>query len=301
MATYQYWMNALKGNFGAVHDGHPQPGFYKRKADKNGNWNAVAIWMEGDTALAVEAGKSVDANEIWTWVCEKPIAEEVYRQVERGEGWPDAIESLIGSNNPPADEAEADEVENACKAALEAAKQPVTNQTEADRLGNHRDRLAKLYKAKESERVAEKEPHLEAGRQVDAKFKPILAKVEDAGKAVKAVLTKWLVAEQARINAENLAKAKADEKARQAAIAANKPLPEQAPVVEMERPKAGTTGRASALRTFKSARIKDYAKALEAVANNQEIRDLVQTLADRAARADMALPGCEIISEQRAA
>lgn len=301
MATYQYWMAALKGNFGPVHDGHPQPGFYKKKADKNGNWNAVAIWMEGDTTLAVEAGKTVDANDIWTWVCEKPITEEVYRRVERGEDWPDAIESMIGDNNPPADEAEADEVENACKAALEAAKHPITNQTEADRLGNHRDRLAKLYTAKEKERKDEKEPHLEAGRQVDAKFKPILAKVEEAGKTVKATLTKWLVAEQARINAEAAAKAKADEAARQAAIAANKPPPEPAPVQEVARPKVGTSGRATALRTFKSARITDYAKALEAVANNQEIRELVQTLADRAARADMALPGCEIISEQRAA
>ena len=300
MATYQYWMDALKGNFGAVHDGHPQPGFYKIK-NKNGPWRPIAIWMEGETALAVDDGKSVDPNEIWTWVCQNPITEETYRRVERGEGWPDAIESMIGSNNPPVDEAEADEVENACKAALEAAKQPVTNQTEADRLGNYRDRLAKLYKAKENERVAEKEPHLEAGRQVDAKFKPILAKVEDAGKAVKAVLTKWLVAEQARINAENAAKEKADREAREAAAKANLPPPEAAPVAEIERPKAGTTGRASALRTFKSAKITDYAKALAAVAENTEIKALVQTLADRAARADIAMAGCEIISEQRAA
>lgn len=299
--SYAYWANALAGNFGPVHDGDPQPGFYKRKADKNGNWNAIAIWQDGDTMLAVEAGKTVDANDIWSWCCTKPITEEVYRRVEAGKGWPDAIETMIGSNNPPADEAEADEVENACKAALEAAKQPITNQTDADRLGNHRDRLAKLYKAKEGERVAEKEPHLEAGRQVDAKFKPILAKVEDAGKAVKAVLTKWLVAEQARINAENAAKARADEEARQAAIAANKPPPEALPAQEVERPKAGTSGRASALRTFKSAIITDYAKALAAVAENPEVKALVQTLADRAARADVALAGCEIHSEQRAA
>lgn len=301
MTTYKYWMDALKGNFGPVHDGHPQPGFYKKKADKNGNWNAVAIWMEGDNALAVEAGKTVDANDIWTWVCQKPITEEVYRRVESGGGWPDAIESLIGDNNPPTDEAEADEVENACKAALDAASKPVTSQTDADRLSNHKDRLTKLYKAKEAERTLEKKPHLEAGALVDAKFKPILAKVEETGKAVKAVLTKWLVAEQARINAETAAAAKAEEAARQAAIKADEPVPEPVKAVEPTRVKAGTAGRSIALRTFKSARIKDYAKALEAVANNQEIRDLVQTLADRAARADMELPGCEIVSEQRAA
>lgn len=300
MTTYKYWMDALNGNFGAVHDGHPQPGFYKRKADKNGNWNAVAIWMEGDNALAVEAGKSVDASDIWTWVCQKPITEDVYRRVERGEGWPDAIESMIGDNNPPAGEAAADEVENACKEALEAAKS-VTTQTEADKLGNHRDRLAKLWTTKDKERVAEKAPFLAAEREIDAKFKPILSKVEDAGKTVKAALTVWLKAEQARIDAENAAKAKAEREAREAAIAANKPPPEPAPVQEVARPKVGTSGRATALRTFKSAIITDYAKALAAVADNPEIKALVQTLADRAARADVALAGCEIHSEQRAA
>jgi hypothetical protein len=295
-ATYDYWTNALAGKFGAVHDGEPQPGFYRTKAGK-----AVAIWQDGDKMVAVEGGRSVDAADIWTWCCTWPVTEEAYRAVERGEGWPDAIETLIGSNNPPADEAEADEVENACKAALDAAAKPVTNQTEADKLGNHRDRLAKLYKAKEGERVAEKEPHLEAGRQVDAKFKPILAKVEDAGKAVKATLTKWLVAEQSRIDAENAAKAKAEREAREAAAAANLPPPEPAPVQEPEKPRAGTVGRASALRTFKSAVITDYAKALAAVANHAEVKELVQTLADRAARADIAMDGCEIKVEKRAA
>lgn len=301
MTTYAYWMDALKGNFGPVHDGHPQPGFYKKKADKNGNWNAVAIWMEGDTALAVEAGKTIDANDIWTWVCQKPIAEEVYRRVERGEGWPDAIESLIGDNNPPADEADADEVESACKAALDAASKPITSQTDADRLSNHKDRLAKLYKAKEAERTLEKKPHLEAGAFVDAKFRPVLTMIEETGKLVRAILTKWLNAEQARIDAESAAQAKADREAREAAEKANLPPPEPVAVVEPVRVKAGTAGRSVALHTYKSAIIKDYAKALAAVADNAEIKALVQTLADRAARADIALPGTEIKLEKRAA
>lgn len=304
MTTYKFWQDALAGKFGPVHDGHPQLGFFKRRhKNKAGeiSWTPVAIWSLDGVLHAVEGGKTVDPSEIWISCCQHPITEEVYRRVESGGGWPDAIESLIGDNNPPTDEAEADEVENACKAALEAAKQPITNQTEADRLGNHRDRLAKLYTTKEKERKDEKEPHLEAGRQVDAKFKPILAKVEDAGKIVKGVLTKWLVAEQNRINAENAAKEKADREAREAAAAANQPLPEPAPVQEVARPKVGTTGRATALRTFKSARVTDYAKALAYFAENSEVKELIQTLADRAARADIAVPGCEIHSEQRAA
>ena len=44
MTDYNYWQNALDGNFGPVHGGEPQCGFYKRKASKSGGFNAVAIW-----------------------------------------------------------------------------------------------------------------------------------------------------------------------------------------------------------------------------------------------------------------
>lgn len=299
--SYEFWQNALAGKFGAVHDGHPQPGFYKRRAGKNGPWNAVAIWESNRTMLAVEGGKPVDPAEIWTWVCSHPISEETYRRVERGDGWPDAIEEMIGSNNPPADEAAVDEVDSAIAAALLALGSPVEIQADCDRLANHRDRLAKLYKDREEKRKAEKQPHMDAAKAVDDRFNPILAKIKDAGDKLKRAITAWLLKEEERAKAEALAKLRAEEEARKAAAAANLPPPAPEPTPEIARPKAGTMGRATALRTFKSAVITDYAKALAHFAESAEVKALIQTLADRAARADLAVPGCEIKTERKAA
>lgn len=301
---YTYWRNALNGVFGPVHDGHAMPGFYKRRykaKDGTVTWTAVALWEDADGMHAIEAGKTVDPDTVWVSCCQKPITEEVYRRVERGEGWPDAIESLIGDNNPPADEAEADEVESAVKRAEAEAAKPITNQTDADRLSNHKERLTKLWSKKEAERKAEKEPHLEAGRAVDAKFNPLLDKIKAAGTKVAASLTTWLRAEQARIDAENAKQTEIDKKAREEAAKANLPPPEPVKAPEPVRVKAGTSGRAVSLRTYTSAEITDYPKTLAAVADSPKIKEVVQSLANAAATAGIPLPGTEIKKEQRAA
>jgi hypothetical protein len=305
MSEYQYWQDALNGNFGPVHDGHPQVGFYKRRASKNGSYNAIALWKEGDKVVAAEVkpDKSVsmvNADDIWTWICRAPITEEVYRRIERGDGWPDAIESMIGDNNPPKDEADKDEIQSAIDASLAVLEKPVLSQTDCDLLSNHRDRLSKLWTAQEKQRKEEKQPHLDAGKAVDDLFNPVLTKIKETGEKVKSAVTKWMVAEQKKAADLAAEQARKDEEARKAAIIKNEPIPEPVAAIEPFKPKAGTTGRSMALRTFKSAIITDYAKALAAVAENTEIKELVQSLADRAARADIALAGCEIKTEQRA-
>ena len=119
---YEYWQNALAGNFGPVHDGEPHCGFYEARNKKAGTRQACAIWRNADGLLtATQDGRPVDPNDVWTWICRTPIKEDVFRRVERGEGWPDAIEELIGHNNPPQAEAETDEVEAAVKSATTAA------------------------------------------------------------------------------------------------------------------------------------------------------------------------------------
>lgn len=301
--SYDYWQNALQGKFGAIHDGTPWPGFYRRRM-KGKPDEAVAIWQDGDAMLAVSNGAPVDANDIWTWICTSPITEDVYRAVaERGEPWPDAIEALIGRSNSPVDprEAEYDEINSAVDAALAALKEPVNDQAAADRLGNHRDRLSKLWKAQDEKRKTEKQPHMDAAKAVDEAYKPMLGRIEDAGAKIKAALTAFLLAEDRRRREEQAAEFKRQEEARKAAIAANEPPPAPAPLPEVERPKVGTAGRATALRTYRRAEITDYAAALKHFAENAEVREAVQALADRCARAQIEVPGCKIIEERKAA
>lgn len=284
MSDYSYWHDALKGKFGPMHDGSPQAGFYRRKV-KGGIDEPVAIWFEGDVALAVSGGKAIEADKIWTWVCRSPITEELYRTMaERSGSWPDAIEELIGSNNPPADEAAADVITSAIDAALAALKNPVASQSDCDKLANHRDRLSKMWKAQDEDRKKQKQPHMDEAKAVDEIYKPILARIEEAGSKVKKAITAWLLKEDQK---------RREEAAKQAATGGE--------IKPVEPPKAGTTGHVTALRTFKSAVINDFAKALAHFADNAEVKELIQTLADRCARTDIAVPGCEIKTDRRAA
>ena len=67
-------------------------------------------------------------------------------------------------------------------------------------------------KAADDARVAEKEPHLKAGRDVDERFKPVIARAKCAQTAVQAILTPWEVAQKA-IRDAAAAKLRADAQA----------------------------------------------------------------------------------------
>ncbi|MEG4416921.1 hypothetical protein Q5692_40040, partial [Microcoleus sp. C2C3] len=64
---------------------------------------------------------------------------------------------------------------------------------------------------------------------------------------------------------------------------------------------AGRTGARVALRTFVSARITDYDRAVKALSTHPEMKALVETLANRAVRAGHEIDGVERLEEQRAA
>lgn len=304
MDKYTYWRNALAGNFGPVHDADPQAGFYRARNKKAGKDDPVAIWFnEAGEPLALRWGVGISADDVWTHACKTPITEEVYRGVIASGHWPDDIDvpRNSGSNNPPPGAEDADEIQSAIDAALAELAKPAETQTDCDRLANHRDRLAKLYKAQEQERKDKKQPHMDAAKAVDEAYKPVLSKIEEAGNKIKKAITAWLLKEEARRRAEALEQMKRDEEARKAAAAANQPTPQYTPVHEVERPKAGTTGRATALRTYKSAVITDYSAVLNYFGQTAEVKELIQSLANRAARAGIPVPGCEVKEERSAA
>lgn len=99
VSDYTYWRAALAGNFGPVHDGDPQPGFYRAKVTRGpyGIWTPVAIWPEPDGTLTalkhVWISRSpvfIDPDEVWLWCSQNPITEEAYRAVaEQKQPWPD--------------------------------------------------------------------------------------------------------------------------------------------------------------------------------------------------------------------
>lgn len=329
---FQYWRSALAGNKLAINADAPQSGYYRKRASKDGPWLPVAIWWReevGDDGARVRkqvarvAGEMVDPLSVWTWVADKPVKKEDAQTAFKTGSWPgDAAPIAMGDNNPPTEPVELIPLEIEAATEWLATVKTIKTQVEADIASNRVTNLRDLKKKAEAQHKAEKEPHLEAGRAVDKKYKP---KIDDADVAVKgllAAITVFQNAERARLQKiadEKAAKERAEWERQQAearakaeadAAASKTPLDE---ILEQQPapppPKAetvkvrsgGASGKAVSLRTVKVATVVDYDKALMALKDHPEVRDLVQKLADRACKAGVPLAGVEYSTQQVAA
>lgn len=202
----------------------------------------------------------------------------------------------------------------------------IDTEDRAIRAGDLVRKITAHEKAIEVARVAEKEPHLAAGKAVDARYKPLATAAAAAKEAVNKLLSGWLkrkaeenraAEERARqIAAEAAAKAAAAAQeartiadqieAEQASIAAAE-LSLRAEKIAAKKVAIGSQadGRAISLRRAPAkARIVDP-KAAETWAWNAHRAEMlaeIERLASADARAGAeSIPGCEIYREERVA
>ncbi|TAV98468.1 hypothetical protein ELI24_08760 [Rhizobium ruizarguesonis] len=332
---WAWWQNALAGTIGPIHDGDPQQGYYRTRF-KDKPWEPVAIWFEDGKWHAMRGDRQVDASDIWTWCCRNPITYEAYTKAIEGAGWDDEPEAPKMGHNLPADLSpfEALELEFASEKEQAEAfmKKPITTQAEADRAAIWSKRLSTIAKKATDLHRVEKQPHLDAGRNVDNKWRELKEEPDAISKKLKRHMDAFLQeearkererqaaarleadriqreADAARVAAEKAA-AKNDNDA--AAIAAQnntiaeaERLAQQAAAAERDaqarNASAGRTGAKVSLRTFVFAEITDFDALLMALKDRPEIKEVVDTLANRAARSGVELAGMAIRSEQRAA
>ena len=317
MQTYDFWESALnnKNTDIKIDVNTPLPGFYKAKKHKEAPWHPVAIWYKGEACLAMDTKGTIDPSSIWPWCAKHPISEDDFRYYEKHGRWQGECE--VGHNNPPND---FEELNNQIEEAIAQAEnwlngREITSTQDADKAAGFQQKLAALSKQAEKERTAEKKPHLDAGRAVDAAYKPLIDSPKNTITKLKAALTSFLRAEQKRKDEEarkaqieaakkiaEAEKIKADEEKKNLTAREEKIIKEaetatieQAPV----KVSAGaTTGRKVSLRKVTKGEITDYEKLLMALRDRDEVRTLVQSLANRAAKAGVELDGMKIIEEQ---
>ncbi len=180
---------------------------------------------------------------------------------------------------------------------------PIETQEDADRCGTWSRRVGQLAKRADEAHDVEKEPHLVAGRAVDDRWRPIREGATGLTRKLKDHLETYLKAQRRKQEeAARAAAAEAERLRREAATATEEQrtaLNREAAAHEKKAAApisttAGRTGFKVALKTETRARIVDYNKALKAVKDNAEIKELVQTLANRAAKAGIPLAGTEI-------
>jgi hypothetical protein len=300
----------------------PEWGFYKTRYE-NKPWEPVAIWQdENGKWIAYRSGKEVETEKIdklWEWCCGRPITEEAYdKAVETGEwdGDDPTVASMIGHNVGDISDVELlkDQIENAKQGA--DAYRKITSDDQAAKAQSLRARMNELAGLADKKREALKKPHLEAGRQVDAEWQPI---IKDA-KAVADVLRKAIEdhetaklqerrriererqrAEQERLAEEERAReeARAAEAAGRTVVLPPTPAPLPPPLPPPETKVKGTYGRAANVGTeLVVTAVIDQDALYHFLREHNDLRRCLYDLATRAVRAGHNPPG--ITYEERA-
>lgn len=322
-----------------VHENDPQLGFYRMRDRDGGDMVPVAIWYDGGL-LAKAGEKMVDPINVWSFCCRYPVTHKDYTDVVNGKGWkdspPDLSEetkkdesaSVSKDHNKPESDFERLTLEfNSEKELVEEfLKTPITSQEQAAKVANWTKRIAIYATDATNFHTVEKAPHLKAGRDVDNKWRELKEEPKALADKLKKHLTPWLQKQAAEeAERQRLAREKAAALQREAEAAALKaqdtsPNPDDPAQIEAQRvadqkaeelrqaqretkpqtTNAGRTGSKVTLREFTSGLVEDYEKALEALKDHPEMKELVQTLADRSARAGVAVNGVKIVKEKRA-
>lgn len=299
--TYDWWRNALHGEFGPIHDGDPQAGFYRKKKSKAGGWTPVAIWLGGDGKMVAKVGDTMgDAYDIWTWVCRNPVAEAIYRAVIAGQPWPDEApvgdHPGIGHNLPddPVERAKLELVDEREKVKAFLAT-PIADEDTATKSGRWAQKMADLAKRIDALRVERKKPHDDAAKAVQAEFKPLIDGADDLSRSLKKHMEPWLRAKAAKAAEEARIKAEAE---RKAAESLDVPVEERrAPARE---PSKIATGGVT-LATRKVTVITDIAAAAGDIAARVkanpeaflDFQDAVRAAAHKVISTGQSVPGAE--------
>jgi hypothetical protein len=327
VGPWAWWQAALKnpaaiGKTLPVHDGDAQQGYYRAK-NKDKTFDPVAIFYpEGSEQLvAYRAGREVRAEDIWSWCCRYPVTYEAYNAALEGKGWPDddkvvaaqlaatapapADEPTIGDNSGDVDEATT--LKDQIEAALAGMKayEKITDDKTAEKALSLRNRLNELSRDADKIRTREKEPHLEAGKAVDAKWQPLVKKAKAGADQVRDAMSAWETVKLQRRREEERkaleAQRAAEEAARAAEPTSGEPQGEttvlEAPKVDVQPDAApstirGSYGKAASVSAKTVVKeVTDWSALAVYMSSHPEAQALLRQLAQRAIDAGRTVPG----------
>ena len=158
---------------------------------------------------------------------------------------------------------------------------PIVDQIQADRCANYASALSNLEALSEDMRVREKKPYLDAGRSVDAKWKPVIEAAKTARSSCKNAIEPFLVKEWLRLEALS-----------------------RKDKLSFLPPKAGSYGRGIALRHVQKIVITEieilsaYYSSDERLLKNEAYRKILKQYADDDVKAGKTIPGAKLIEER---
>ena len=316
MSIYANWQKRLAGEKIPTYESDVDVGFYrKRNKDKETKavtWEPVAFWMDGEELAGRIGNRDLTADQcvaLWTWVVAYPITEEEYRRVaEQGLPWSDAHTPAPKAKNAPAaspapanavsEPTLSEQIEKLAAGASQYAK--IEDDGTAKRAQSLRASLTELAGKADKARAAEKEPHLEAGRKVDAQWMPIVKLAKDTAATIRSAMEAWENEKRriARLAAEKAERERLEfERQRREAEARNAPPPPPpvAPPPPNTPPPSeqirGAVGRAAAVSVWHEVIVDDESAAYAALKGDAELSALIKKLAQKKTDAGMTVAG----------
>ena len=359
--VYAYWRAACRGSTEGVpllptiypppSNDNPQAGLWKTKLIKDGPFVPMRIWLADSTGTPVHVwrddltltatidGQPVKMERIErVWHFLKPCTKDEMAHYDANKQWPGDAPTIGDNSKNYGDgfdgiKEEINDYAAMCKEFLaQVAKAGgIKTKVEADKAKNMADAIGNvkngLARKADTLRTAEVQPHLDAQRDINAKYNPLVDLGKNTAVALKYAAEQWLTAETKRLQeiendkarkaqAAADAKAKADREAwEREQVASRKtapsdgelleapPPPAPAPAIVPEKVKVqigGQRGAKRSLRTVMVAKVTDHAAALAHFAQAPQVIELIQALAQKAIDAKMPTPpGVEVVEETR--
>jgi hypothetical protein len=277
----------------------PEQGFYRMRFNATKPWLPVAIWKdEDDNWIALRSGRKVDPLEVWNYCCRHPVTSEAYEQALSGEGWKDdepTVNAMMGHNVGDADDIDVlrDQIESAKQGA--EAYRDIESEERASMAQSLRSRMNELAGKADKIREGLKKPHLEAGKAIDAEWMPLVKEAKGIADQLRKYIETFKTAqlmERRRLELERQ-RAEAERLISREEVMVPPPLPPADTTIK------GSYGRAASVGTeMIVTKITDDNAVFQFFRSNPELTQFLQTLAQKAVRAGMTVPGVEV--EERA-
>lgn len=302
---YAFWKSALAGDKPAPSIDDPKPGFYRSRR-RGAVPLPLAIWMAGDEVCGRLGDQDLTRdrlNEVWSYACENPITEEVYRAVaERGEVWPDMDATVTGQlaeqghNRPPTSPEIllAEQIDNARAGANQYSK--IESDDRASQAQSLRSRLLELGREADKHREAKVRPHLDETAAINKTWKPIIDAAKGAADQIKVALQDW------EDHKRNLVRKAAEEAAAAARKAEAEGTPAPPPPAPTPPPAAqigGAYGRRASVGVKNIIVVDDWALAFQAVKDDADVQALIQKKLQKIADAGIKVEGTHTVEKAK--
>jgi hypothetical protein len=311
---YTYWRNALNGDFGPVHDGDVQCGFWRKRIRSGGGFLPVAIWRTHakEIRAVVDGYEQEHPENLWTFICRYPVTEEQYRaRVETGV-WHDEDSAIAASAQPPSighNEGPQDEAE-ILKGQIEAASanakdyETISDDGVAAKAQSARSRLLELAGEAEKKHKKEKQPFLDGGRDVDKKWFALRDAAKSMADKLRAAMSAHETAKaavEAKARAEALQKAREGEEAARKAAEAGGPIPAPAappppvePIPAASMTLRGAYGKAASIRTVRVVTVTDQDLVYRQFRDHADVGAILTRLAQKATDSGLTVAGVSV-------